>query len=511
VKTMKDYIRVRQMREIEGLSLREITRQTGWHRDTIKRILEEGAPPGYQRQETPRRPVLGPFIPIIEQILKHDKEGVPRKQRHTAKRLWDRLREEYGYRGGYTQVCDYVRAAAQAAQEAFVPLAFAPGTAQVDWGEAVAIENDLVRKVYLFVLTLPFSNARFVAVFPRATLEFFLEGHRRAFVFFQGVARLIIYDNLKSAVVKVKRHHNRLLNKTFETFAGHHLFEPRFCNVGQGHEKGHVENGVKWAQQNLFAPMPRFSNWEEFNQRLAQDCRRRLDQLGQGQERTGRERLEEERPSFLSLPPWPLPLGGKQTWRVSSLCLVQFDTNEYSVPCEFAHQHVRLQADVAQVHIYAPEVIHAQAPLIAVHPRCHRHHQPPIYDPLHYLPLVARKPRTLDDGAPMQQLWEQLPECFTLLRRRLERDQEGSEGTRQFIAVLLLLKDHPLERLSRAVERALQLGIEHPEAIRNLLLCPPEQTPSPLDLSGRAHLAAYVVSQPSLAGYGALVGSGGDA
>jgi len=507
---MKDYIRVRQMREIEGRSLREIARQTGWHRDTIKRILKQGAPPGYQRQEAPRRPVLGPFIPIIDQILKHDKQGVPRKQRHTAKRLWDRLRQEYGYRGGYTQVCDYVRAVAQRTQEAFVPLAFAPGTAQVDWGEAVAIENDSVRKVYLFVLTLPWSNARFVAAFPRGTLEFFLEGHRRALVFFQGVPRLLIYDNLKSAVVKVKRHHHRVLNKTFETFADHHLFEPRFCNVGQGHEKGHVENGVKWAQQNLFTPMPRFSNWEEFNQRLAEECRRRLDQIGQGQERTPGERLEEEGPALLSLPPWPISVAGKQTWRVSTLCLVQFDTNEYSVPCEFAHQHVRVQADVAQVRIYAPEVIEKQAPLIAVHSRCHRRHQA-IYDPLHYLPLVARKPRTLDDGAPMQQLWEQLPECFTLLRRRLERDQEDSEGTRQFIAVLLLLKDHPPERLSRAVERALELGIEHPEAIRNLLLCPPEQTPSPLDLSGRAHLAAYMVPQPSLADYSALVAAGGDA
>jgi transposase len=167
VKTMKDYIRVRQMRAIEGLSLREISRQTGWHRETIQRILEETAPSGYQRQAAPRRPVLGPFIPIIEQILKHDKAGVRRKQRHTAKRLWDRLRAEYGYRGGYTQVCDYVRARAQRSQEAFVPLAFAPATAQVDWGEAVAIENEMVCKVHLFVPTQPLSNARFVAVFPR--------------------------------------------------------------------------------------------------------------------------------------------------------------------------------------------------------------------------------------------------------------------------------------------------------------------------------------------------------
>jgi len=491
---MDDYVRVRWMVEREGESLREVSRQTGFHRDTIKKILAQTAPPRYRRKTEPRRPVLGPFIGIIEEILKRDSEGVPYKQRHTGKRLWDRLREEHGYRGGYTQVCAYVRARAERLQEAYVPLAFPPATAQADWGEAVAIDKGLVRKVHLFVLTLPWSNARFVAVFPRPTLEFFLEGHRRAFAFFGGVPRCIVYDNLKSAVVRTRR--PRVLNKTFQVFVDHHLFEPRFCNKGRGNEKGHVENGVKWARRNLFVPLPHFSEWEGFNQRLAQECRRRQDQ-----------RLDEERPSFLSVPPWPIPVGGKQSWTVSSLCLVRFDNNDYSVPCEFAHQHVSLRADVGQVRIFAPQVIAAQAPLLAVHRRCHLLRQT-IYEPRHYLPLVARKPRTLDDGAPMQQLWQELPACFALLRRRLEQDQEGTKGTRQFITVLMLLKDHPLRHVSRAVERALALGVEDPEAIRNLLLCPPEQTPSPLDLSGRAHLALYTLPPPSLSRYGALAPGG---
>ena len=164
--------------------MREIARQTGFHRDTIKKILEEAAPPGYQRHQQPARPVLGPFIPIIDEIVKTD-EKVRRKQRHTAQRIFERLREEYGYRGGYTQVCEYVRQARERRREAYVPLAFEPGTAQVDWGEAWALEGDQERKVHLFVMTLPWSDARFVATFPRPTQEFFLEGHRRAFVFFQ--------------------------------------------------------------------------------------------------------------------------------------------------------------------------------------------------------------------------------------------------------------------------------------------------------------------------------------
>lgn len=190
---------------------------------------------------------------------------------------------------------------------------------------------------------------------------------------------------------------------------------------------------------------------------------------------------------------------------MSSLCLVRFDSNDYSVPCQFAHQPVRVQADVGRVRIYAPQAIDSQAPLIAEHERCHLRAQA-IYNPLHYLPLVERKPRTLEDGAPMQQLLGHLPECFCLLRRRLEADQEGPRGTRQFITVLQLLKEYSLEQLTRAVRRALSLGVEDPAAVRNLLLCPPEQTPSPLDLSGRSHLAAYTLAPPSLGGYEALVG-----
>ena len=389
-----------------------------------------------------------------------------------------------------------------------MPLAFEPGTAQVDWGEVWALERGHARKVHAFVLTLPCSGARFVAVFPRPTLEFFLEGHRRAFTFFGGVPRRIIYDNLKSAVIKVKRGRERVLNETFKTFAEHYLIETRFCNVAKGNEKGAVENGVEWTQRNLFVPLPQFSDWGEFNEQMVTGCRRHFDHVAQGHDDSVGQRFETDRRALLSIPKRPAPVGKKDSWSVSSLCLVRFDSNDYSVPYEFAHGHVVVRADVAQVWIYTPERIQAGGTCIAVHRRCHQRRRA-IYEPPHYLPLVERKPRTLDDGAPMQQLRAALPDCFEVPRRRLEQDQEYSRGTRAYIAVLRLLELHSPARLTRAIERALVLGLEHPEAIKNLVLCPAEATPCALDLSGRGHLAGYGTAPPSLSSYSALVGQGG--
>ena len=235
--------------------MRAIARETGFHRLTVKRIVSEGGPPEYSRPPTSQRPVLDPYTAIIDEMLKQDILA-PRKQRHTAQRVFNRLKEEHDYPGGYTQVRLYVAQARARQKEAYIPLEFGPGEAQVDWGEAVAFDetressksaSTQFRKVFLFVMTLPFSDARFVAAFPRQTQEFFFEGHRLAFQFFSGVPRRIVYDNLSSAVTKVLRGRRRDLNKTFQEFCERHVFEPAFCNVARGNEKGHVENGVKWA------------------------------------------------------------------------------------------------------------------------------------------------------------------------------------------------------------------------------------------------------------------------
>jgi transposase len=492
---MEEHIEVRRLRHVEGLSVRAIARATGFHRSTVQKILASGGPL-YRRGAPAARPVLGPFTGVIDAILEADRRARP-KQRHTAQRIFDRLREEHGYRGGYTQVRDYVAQARNLRRQAFVPLEFGPGEAQVDWGEAWVVDGiGAERKAHVFVMTLPFSDARFAAAFPRETLEFFLEGHERAFRFFGGVLRRIVYDNLTLAVTKVGRGRRRDRNRQFDGFARRHLFVPAFCNVAQAHEKGHVENGVGWARRNLFVPQPAFSDWATFNASLEERCRAQWPKRLRGHERSIGERLAEERGHLLPIPQGAAPHQAKpQT--VSSLCLVRFDTNDYSVPCAYAHHPVTVQADVGRVRIFH------QGRCIASHQRCHEREQA-VYEPWHYLALIERRPLALDYGAPMKRL--ELDECFGVLRRRMEDGQEHSEGTRAYIRILRLLERHSLAQLSRAVRRTLELGVEDYEAVKSLLLLPEEKTPSPLDLTGRAHLAGYRISAPDLSVYAAAAG-----
>lgn len=499
MKTMEDYDRVRALHFKKGLSVREISRRTGFHRSTVTKMIELGAPPGYRRKQEPKRPVLGPFIPIIDAILNSDRSA-PRKQRHTATRIFERLKEEYDYPGGHTQVRQYVAQAKRRRQEAFVPLEFGPGEAQVDWAEAQVDHAGARLTGHMFVMALPFSDARFAACFPRETLEFFLEGHRRAFEFLGGVPRRIVYDNLKSAVTKVGRGRRRDLNVTFEDFSRHYLFDPDFCNVAQAHEKGHVEKGVDWARKNLFVPVPRFDNWGRFNEQLAERCRGMFLKVCRGHERTISQRLAEEQLYLFPIPASPARPKTLKTWTVSKLCLVRFDRNDYSAPCRYAHHPVTVRADVGRVRIFY------QDHCVAGHTRCHEREKT-IYEAWHYLPLIERKPRALDYGAPMKYL--QLDDCFLVLRRRLEEGQEHSEGTRAYIRVLRLLEEFSLEQLTKAVQRALTLGVEHEEAIRHLALCPSDKRPLPLDLTGRGHLARFRFAPASLEIYSTLGQGGG--
>ena len=499
MKTMEDYDRIRELHFKEELSQRQIAKKEKIARQTVKKMIELSAPPGYQRENQAERPILGPFLPIIDAILESDKPPTPKKQRHTAKRIFDRLRDEYDYPGGYTQVREYVALEKEQKKEAFVPLQFDPGEAQVDWGECKIDYEDERQSARMFIMTLPFSNARFVACFPRETLEFFLEGHRRAFEFFGGVPRRITYDNLKAAVTKVGRGRRRDLNITFEGFAQHYLFDPAFCNVARGNEKGHVEKGVDWARKNFFVPVPQFDDWGHFNEQLAERCLGMLLKVSRGDERTISERLAEEREHLFPLPASPARPKTLKTWSVSKLCLVRFDTNDYSAPCQYAYQPVTVRADVGTVEIFS------QDQRIAEHTRCHEREKA-IYEAWHYLPLIERKPRALDYGAPLKNL--ELDDCFLVLRRRLEDGQEHSEGTRAYIRVLRLLEEFSLQQLTRAVQDALKLGAKHEEAIRHMALCPPEHRPSPLDLTGRGHLARFRFAPPNLKIYSTL-GQGG--
>ena len=193
------YLRVRRGVMVEGMSIREASRVFGLHRDTVRKMLAYSVPPGYRRQTSPRRPKLEPYTGVIDRILDDD-HHVPRKQRHTAKRTFERLRDEYGFGGGYTTVKDYVREHRRRSQEMFVPLSHPPGHAQCDFGEALVIIGGVERKAHYFVLDLPHSDGCFIKAYPAETTEAFLDGHVSAFSFLGGVPQSILHDNTKLAV-----------------------------------------------------------------------------------------------------------------------------------------------------------------------------------------------------------------------------------------------------------------------------------------------------------------------
>src|SRR3954465_5825893 len=227
---MENWAEIRRRVLVDGLSKRAACREYDLHWDTLTKILEHSAPPGYRRTAPRPKPKLDPFLGVIHEILEGDRKA-PRKQRHTAVRIFQRLRDEHGYRGGLTVVKLAVAAWRARSAEVFVPLAHPPGEAQVDFGEAEVTLDGRPTKVALFVMTLPYSDAIFVSAFPRECTEAFLEGHVRAFAFFGGVPRRISYDNSKIAVARIVGSRERRVTDAFLRLKSHHLFESHFCLV----------------------------------------------------------------------------------------------------------------------------------------------------------------------------------------------------------------------------------------------------------------------------------------
>src|SRR3981081_1584860 len=295
------YGRVRRAVRVEGKSQRAVAREFGLSRDTVRKMLQYAVPPGYQRQQPIRRPKLGPGLGVIDASLEDDQQR-PVKQRHTAKRLFDRLKEEHGFTGGYTIVKDYVRGEEVRGREMFVPLTHAPGEAQVDFGEALAVIAGVKQKAHYLAIDLPHSDDCFVAAFPAETTEAFLEGQVRAFAYLGGVPTRILYDNTKIAVAKILGGEERLRTRSFSELQSYYLFADKFARPANGNDKGKVEGLVGYARRNFMGPIPRASSWEELNARLEADCRKRRERRLRGHTETIGERFERDRAALLPLP-----------------------------------------------------------------------------------------------------------------------------------------------------------------------------------------------------------------
>ena len=407
---MELYAEVRRSVYVEGWSARAAARRFGLARETVRKMRRYRLPPGYRRQQPIRCPKLDGFTGVIDQLLRDDRPR-PKKQRHTAKRIWERLRAEHAFTGSYTIVKAYVREQTLGGQEMFVPLAHPPGDAQADFGEALVVIAGIEQKAHYLVVDLPHSDAAFVKAFPAETTEAFCDGHNAAFNYFGGVPRRIVYDNTKLAVARILGDGTRQRTQVFSELQSHYLFADRFGRPGKGNDKGKVEGLVGYARRNFFVPVPRFASWDALNADLERKCRARRGRRLRRHAETIGERFARDRHALLPLPPVPYDACDTRLTRVTSLSLVRDRRNDYSGPTAYGHRAVVVKGYVDDV------VIVCGSEEIACHRRSDER-EALIFEPRHDLALLERKTGALDQAAPLAG-WA-LPDEFLRLRRLLE-------------------------------------------------------------------------------------------
>ena len=355
----------------------------GSHRGTVRKMLAYSVPPGYRKADYAPPPQAGAFYGRNRPDPRR-RHQVPRKQRHTAKRIYERLRDEYGFDGQYTIVKDYVRERRRQSREMFVPLSHPPGHAQCDFGEALVIISGVEQKAHCFVPDLPQSDGCFVKAYPAETTEAFPDGHVSALAFLGGVPQSILYDNTRLAVAKILGDGRRKRTRAFTELQSHYLFEDRFRRPGKGNDKGKVEGMVGYIRRNFLVPAPSFESFDSLNAYLERRCLERMDARLRGQPETIGQRMERDLEALMPLPTTPYDACEKQAGRVSSLSLVRYRTNDYSAPVAYGRRDVLVRGYAGRV------VISCGSEVIARHPRSYERDDF-VYDPIHYLPLLEQK------------------------------------------------------------------------------------------------------------------------
>ena len=492
---MEIWAEIRRRVLVDGLSKRAACREYNIHWDTLKKILEHAEPPGYRRAVPRPRPKLDPFLPVIHQILEDDKKA-PRKQRHTARRIFERLRDEHGYTGGLTIVKEAVAAWRLRSAEVFVPLAHRPGEAQVDFGQAEVTLDGQTTTVALFVMTLPYSDAIFVSAFPRECTEAFLEGHVRAFAFFGGVPRRISYDNSKIAVAQITGSRDRKVTDAFLRLKSHHSVRGSLLSGAATQREG--------ARRDASSASPAATSWCRSLPSTAGSKRSTPTSSGSAARtwHDGSGASPPPRPSSSSEErPVLLPLPGESVRRCpgrAPVCRLAVPGQLRRQPVLGPHRAGPPPGDGRRLGGHGADRLRrsrGRGPPAVLGPRA-----------------GVLRPGALPRGAGAQargaglrgalEGW-QLPVCFGVLRRRLEAEF-GGPGTRQFIKVLRLLEWADPAELTRAVERALELGVADADAVRLILEHRREQPVGLFCLDGRPHLQAVAVPPPDLSVYASL-------
>ena len=495
---------IRRAYYIEEKSIRQIARETGHARETVKKAIESAGPVNYTLQNPRPAPVLGPYKERIEEMLEEN-ERLPHKQRYTGQRIFEIIREE-GYEGSASGVRRYVgeRRRERRKKQVYLKLEFDPGQdAQVDWGEGQVIMRGERITVQLFVMRLSYSRRTFVKAYPTQRQECFFDGHVNAFTFYSGVPRRLVYDNLKVAVYELLTGRERREQEAFTLFRSHYLFDSRYCTPGQGHEKGSVEHIVGYARRKFLVPLPEVESFEELNDYLLSRCLSEDRRTVHGQPRSIGAMWAEEQPCLLPMPEHDLACCVTREVALNPYCQVVFETNRYSIPADKAYPVLTLRA-----FPFVVEVLHGKD-VLARHPRCYDREQD-IINPLHYLPLLVQRPGAFEHAQPIRRWRSEWPPAYEQLLKRLHRRFEYHEAIRQFVQVLNLNREFSAVLVEQAVTQALELNCGHFEGVQWCLnqLTDPPSPPLFLDLSTRPHLADIGQQPLDLGSYDHLLKGG---
>lgn len=455
---------------VYGKKIKEIARETGHSKNTIKKVLR-GEYKGYKERDNQALPVLEPYVEIIDGWLKSDKEN-PKKQRHTAVRVYNRLKAEHGFTGAETTVRRYVRQTKLRlglnGQQAFIPSDPEAGIeGEVDWGRCRAIIGGQDISLKFFCMRSKFSGKHFVRCYACERQQALFDGHIRAFSFFGGVFPLLIYDNLTTAVQKIYKGKKRNLQESYDKFRAYYNFAPVFCNPGQGHEKGGVEGLVGYARRNYMVPIPRADTLDELNEKLLTACMAYGDHRIDGREHTVNELFYQEKQHLIALP--DLPFSNLQTTsgKVSKYATMAIDKNRYSVPTRY----VNCKAGVV-LHVDRVEIFYANKK-IASHDRLFSNNQWSL-DPGHYLELIQQRPQAFYSARPIRQWRRSWPECLERLLELFVKKQGETRGVKDFISVLMLYKDHDAKVIETAVEKALNANTGTSDAVKHMMMINPK-------------------------------------
>lgn len=390
----------------------------------------------------------------------------------------------------------YVREQKRHTNEVFVPLSHRPGHAQVDFGETLGTIGGLECKIHFFVMSLPHSDAVFVKGYPAEMTEAFCDGHVSAFAFYGGIPQSIFYDNTKIAVARILEDRTRVRTQRFTELQLHYLFDDRFGRPARGNDKGNVEGTVGYTRRNFMVPAPRYDSFDDLNAHLEAKCLARQDETLRGHNQTIGARLMTDLDALMGLPVAEYEVCDHVSTRATSISMVRYRSNDYSVPVAYAHHDVHVRGFVHEV------IIECGNEIIARHKRSYASADM-IFDPLRFLPLLEQKVGALDQAVPLQG-WD-LPDVFATLHRLLEA-RMGKPGKREYVQVLRLLGTFEMNVVQGAISQVIDMGAIGYDAVKHLVLCRVEKRPPRLDLDFYPYLPKANVGTTSPSSYMSLMG-----